>query len=629
MGRTATVLSKESFADSIGRLSHEYQLRNLKHFLGFWIAWLLVCVVLGVNDLVSRLALSGLAGTFTNFALFSRDKISMGVSRFLSFLVMYSLCCLYMMETGGFNSPGILVLVTTPFYALHFTTDLALFVSLNALTVVTCGIFYLFKHAGITPDPIDLGLAPDLNLFLLVLTSLYQMIQFAFLFSESSQAHISLLYKVATQATQSYEVAHKRDLTKHQFISTMSHEVRTPLNSMFAAFQLMNDLVLSEEGAKLLQICRTSADQLLRIVNNILDALTVESGVELKERPFAIIPLFDEICELYRMNGNENKKIFEHFFDPAIPPFLVGDTTRLRQIIQNLLNNAFRFTPVGGKVELLLARTPPTQPGYENIQFIVKDSGIGIPAEHIELIFDSFYQVDPGRDSKGGTGLGLGIVMNLVDLIGGNIHVESEVGVGSSFIVDLSFEVSSRNDVKGLNMNHRLCSPVSTIKLAGVGGKRGRGVNSTVVGGSDGGDVGCGISGSRRASTEISGLMNGARSVTTVPNPDIGNLRVMVVDDNTMNQTVLRMLLMKLGVKNVSLFGSGKEALKAVRLDVYDVIFLDLHMPNMNGLTCTKLVKEIDPDILICCVSASVGEGIESDCYAAGLSLSLSLPPCR
>ena len=259
------------------------------------------------------------------------------------------------------------------------------------------------------------------------------------------EANLHLEGRVATRTAElqaSREEALQAAKAKAAFLATMSHEIRTPLNGVLGMSTLLAETRLSDEQADYLQTIRLSGDQLLGVINDILDFSKIESGkLELESEPLSPRGAIEEACDIAASRARE--KGLELIIDvaevatgghPAVPQAVLGDVTRLRQVLINLINNAIKFTDKG-EVSVSVRQLPAlAKPGVVSLEFRVTDSGIGIPADRVNALFQAFVQVDASTTRKyGGTGLGLAICKRLVELMGGEIGVESTAGKGSSF----------------------------------------------------------------------------------------------------------------------------------------------------------------------------------------------------
>eukprot|EP01128_Nolandella_sp_AFSM9_P003727 TRINITY_DN162_c5_g1_i2.p1 TRINITY_DN162_c5_g1~~TRINITY_DN162_c5_g1_i2.p1 ORF type:complete len:673 (-),score=102.28 TRINITY_DN162_c5_g1_i2:111-2129(-) len=620
------MLSRSRFElkNSLEENSFALRRRALFNSLVFWGGWTVIVLVFEVHLVLWRIIIYGTIGLLVNYTLLVKGYISPQNSRFYEYLVTYAATAVFLLYTGGLYSDGLCSLVVMPFFVLQSKRELWLFFQVNFLNFATYIAFFIADEMDIEFEVIDMGIPRNVMSLLVLTTSSFRVGQVIFLFNSVAEEQTVQMQEIATDALKSFEMADKRDKMKHQFIGTLSHEVRTPLNSMFAAFQLFQDIHLPREARKLLKICQTSADHLLAVVNSILDALSVVSGVELNATTFPVHIFLQDLAAAFHVDAMEKNKLFEGDFEKEIPRYLVGDQTRIRQIIQNLMNNAFRFTPDGCKVQLKVkaissplpeggsgsnSSPRPLSSGHEDddfeedvwLRFIVQDSGIGISSDHIDLIFDSFYQVDPGRDSKGGTGLGLGIVLNLVKLHNGRINVESEIGKGSSFIVDLPFTVASASDVRRKSKTLFLRNSSSSSSSSSL------------------------LSSPPSIIYSERKRRNKSECQTYSPRKN-ETMRILIVDDNKLNQKLLKMLLAKVGCTDVQLASSGAEALALLPLSKFDIMFLDLFMPEMDGIECARLTKKIAPSLFICCVSASISTTLQPDCFKAGMEDFISKP---
>ena len=366
-----------------------------------------------------------------------------------------------------------------------------------------------------------------------------------------------------SRLTEAKNDAEKALSVKSSFLATMSHEIRTPMNGVIGMTQLLDLTALNEMQSEYVNTVRTCGENLLVIINDILDFSKGESGkIELEMRQFNVQEQTNDVIKLLQKQADEKDVSLKLILGKNVPNQIIGDSTRIRQIITNLLGNALKFT-TNGTVQVIV-QNKGKEEGKHRLYFGIKDTGIGIHPDKISTLFDSFSQVDSSTTRKfGGTGLGLAICKNLVELMGGELKVISESGKGSTFFFEALFEgFAEESSIKDNN-------------------KLGKWDNA-----------------------------NGAK------------LSVLVAEDNLVNQKVAQLLLHSMGIES-EIAENGKIALEKMKSKHYDIVFMDVQMPEMDGLEATSLIGEtLGVDRKIPVVVAMTANAMEEDrqsCLDAGM----------
>jgi PAS domain S-box-containing protein len=318
--------------------------------------------------------------------------------------------------------------------------------------------------------------------------------------------------------------------SKQQFMSTMSHEIRTPLNEVIGITNLLLQGNPREDQMDFIKTLRFSGNHLLTLVNDVLDYNKMESGkIEFEQAQFNLSDFLKDIHRTYSFRSKSKNIEFDIIKENELPDEVIGDSIRLNQILSNLLSNALKFTQKGS-IHVVIREVEHSKKS-SRIEFLVKDTGIGIPKDKHVVIFDSFTQASPDTTRHfGGTGLGLAICKKLVELQGGQINVESEPGKGSTFRFVLSFGIPEKNDV--------VRKSEGSESYSGLEGKK-----------------------------------------------------VLVAEDNKINFFVANKFLIGWGV-NVTHAENGKIALDLLEKENFDLVLMDLHMPVMDGIEATRVIRK-------------------------------------
>ena len=362
---------------------------------------------------------------------------------------------------------------------------------------------------------------------------------------------------------------------KTEYLANMSHQIRTPLNGVIGLTGLLLDTELDADQLRYALTVRSSGEVLLGLINDLLDISKIEAGkLELESQNFDLAALLDELTSAFTAQASDKGVALHCCAEDAVPTALRGDPGRLRQILVNLIDNAFKFTDVG-EVSVRSSLVGTTPHGVW-LRFSVRDSGIGIPADKLGSLFDKFSQADASTTRLyGGTGLGLAIAKQLAVLMGGEIGVTSEVGKGSEFWFTVL-----------LAKQPPLVQPRSKS--------------------------------ARSSAHELLNLLAGRQA------------RILVAEDNPTNQQVALSILKHLGLR-ADAVANGADALEALGTHTYDLVLMDVQMPVMDGIEATRRIRSAEsaagkPRLPVIAMTANAMLGDRSKCLEAGMDDYLSKP---
>ncbi len=490
--------------------------------------------------------------------------------------------------------------------------------------------------------------------------------------------HMETLEQTVEERTHDFrlakEEAESANAAKSDFLAAMSHEIRTPMNGMMVMAEMLATADLSQRHRRYAEIISRSGASLLTIINDILDLSKIEAGkLDLEAVPFSPERMVEDVASLFWEKARSKGLELAVRISRETPALVVGDPTRLNQVVTNLVNNALKFTETGGVTIDLQA---DMSGGFATLRIAVTDTGVGIEASRIGAIFEAFSQADQSTTRRfGGTGLGLTVCKRLVDAMDGDIVVTSEIGKGSTFTTVVLLPVEEAGgaapDAGRLRMAVALPSPLlrdsvqaalkdvgATVRIIGAPreaaageivlclseqlARQGGAMSATHVCLTDVGDsyadslIREGLAAdllslplgrmalwefiARAVRGDFRGIAALASSHVRRAGETFGHLSILAVDDNAVNREVLREALLSLGAEG-DFVTNGLEAIEAAGRKAYDVIFMDGSMPEMDGFTATRLIRQAERETgerraFVVALTAQV-RGADAEAWAA------------
>jgi signal transduction histidine kinase/DNA-binding response OmpR family regulator len=385
-----------------------------------------------------------------------------------------------------------------------------------------------------------------------------------------THADIGERKRVEQEGLQARQEAEQASRAKSEFLANISHEVRTPLNALMGLTRLLMDSPLNPEQKSWLDLMDSSAHALLALLNDVLDLSRIEAGkLSIEQVRFNPLDTLNEVSALYAEQARSKPLDWALQMEPGLPEQMLGDPGRLRQVLGNLLSNALKFTPRGGRVQVSAQSVKAQGSGARLLQLKVQDSGVGISPRQQATIFDAFTQADASTARRfGGSGLGLAICSRLVKLMGGSIELHSALGQGSTFTVTLPMGEVTVSDAGPLS------APMELSEVTQAGQR-------------------------------------------------FAGLCVLVAEDHPVNELLMNQLLQRLGC-TVRSARDGDQAVQQWAQGGVDIVLMDVQMPGSNGLEATRRIRELEirngwPHTPIVAVTANAMNGDREACLNAGM----------
>jgi signal transduction histidine kinase/CheY-like chemotaxis protein len=491
----------------------------------------------------------------------------------LSILILFSFAWFF---EGGVNGPVVIFILFLVVIAIFLTDGLLLYTFLLLVFVTVIGLYYvqraypkiIFGYKDYETQQMDILFSTVFSISFLGSLVIYVKNSYNKK-QKLLNEHKTALEESNKKLQEARDIAEKATYSKSYFLANMSHEIRTPLNGIIGITELLKQQKIKEEEKELINTLQSCCDLLLNIINDVLDVSKIEAGqLILKPTAFQISNTINTVVAItsaqIRNSGKQLAISVE--VENGIQENVLGDENRLKQILVNLISNAIKFTQLG-EIKIKLVKEVVTA-DREIITFHISDTGIGIEKADIQLLFQPFSQIQHNHKREyGGTGLGLSICKKLVEMMGGNIWVTSEVGVGSTFSFTLPLTINKENVVEDAFQN-----------------------------------------------------LGQQHSFKKLP-------IILLAEDNPMNQFVSKKIFSSLGY-TIDIAENGLEVLSMMNKKQYDIIFMDVQMPQMDGIEATKKIMSLSSEKMpiIIAMTANALKEDEQLCFEVGMNDFLAKP---